>query len=116
MTSGGTPDGEVFLSYPGDFLCPVPEEGQAAITGNAGDRKVEGVKEPIGSEGAEPVYLPPYSPGLSPPEMCRSEVGQFPGKAGAGTEEAPDEAVSEASDMITENDCRGRFGHCGYVV
>jgi hypothetical protein len=47
MTSGGTPDGEVFLSYPGDFLCPVPEEGQAAITGNAGDHKVGGVKEPI---------------------------------------------------------------------
>jgi len=40
--------------------------------------------------------------------MCRSEVGQFPGKAGAGTEEALNEAVSEALNMITEN--------CGYVV
>ena len=74
------------------------------------------MKELIESRGAELIYLPPYSPRLSPTEMCRSEVKQFLRKAGAGTEEALNEAVSEASDMITENDCKGRFGHCGHVV
>jgi len=47
MTSEGTPDGEVFLSYLSDFLCPVLKEGQVVITDNAGDHKVEGVKELI---------------------------------------------------------------------
>jgi len=48
--------------------------------------------------------------------MCRSEVKQFLRKTGAGTEESPNGDVSEASDMITENDCKGRFGHCGHVI
>jgi len=108
MVSEGTPDGAVFLSYVSDFLCPVLKEGQVVITDNAGDHKVEGVKELIESEGAKLIYLPPYSPGLSPPEMCRSEVEQFLKKAGAGTEEALNNAVSEALNMITENDCKAK--------
>lgn len=116
MTSEGTLNGEVFLSYLSNFLCPVLKEGQVVITDNAGAHKVEGVKELIESKGAKSVYLPPYSPELSPIEMCRSEVKQFLKKAGAGTEEALNEAVSEALNMITENDCKGWFGHCGYVV
>jgi len=44
------------------------------------------------------------------------EVEQFLKKAEAGTEEALNNAISEALNMITENDCKGRFGHCGYVV
>lgn len=35
MTSEGTPDRAVFLSYPGDFSCPVLKEGQVVITDNA---------------------------------------------------------------------------------
>lgn len=116
MTSEGTLNGEVFLSYLSNFLCPVLKEGQVVITDNAGAHKVKGVKELIESKGAKSVYLPPYSPELSPIEMCRSEVKQFLKKAGAGTEEALNEAVSEALNMITENDCKGWFGHCGYVV
>ncbi len=99
-----------------NFLCPMLKEGQVVSTDNAGDHKVKRVKELIGSEGAELIYLPPYSPGLSPPEMCRSEVRQFLRKAGSGTEEALNEAVSEALNMITENNCKGRFGHCGYII
>jgi len=116
MTFQGTLNGEVFLSYLSDFLCPVLKEGQVVITDNAGAHKVRKVKELIESEGAESVYLPPYSPELSPTELCRSEVRQFLKKAEAGTEEALNNAVSEALDMITENDCKGRFGHCGYVI
>jgi len=49
-----------------NFLCPVLKEGQVVITDNAGDHKVEGVKELIESKGAKLSYLPPYSPELSP--------------------------------------------------
>jgi transposase len=116
MTFEGTLNGEVFLSYLSDFLCPVLKEGQVVITDNARAHKVKGVKELIESKGAKLVYLPPYSPELSPIEMCWSKVKQFLKKAGARTEEALNEAISEALNMITENDCKGWFGHCGYVV
>ena len=92
------------------------KEGQVVITDNAGVHRVKGVKELIESRGAELLYLPPYSPGLSPTEMCRSEVRYFLKKAEAGTEEFLSGALTAALNMITENDCRGWFGHCGYVV
>jgi len=83
------------------------------ITDNAGVHKVKGVKELIESKGFKLLYLPPYSPELSPVELCRSEVEQFLKKEEARTEEI---ALSEALNMITKNDCEGWFGHCGYVV
>jgi hypothetical protein len=43
--------------------------------------------------------------------MCWSEVKQFLKKAKARTEEALNKAVSEALNMISENDCNGWFGH-----
>jgi len=116
MVSEGTLNGTVFLSYLSNFLCPVLKEGQVVITDNAGSHKVKGVKELIQSKGAKLSYLPPYSPELSPIEMCRSEVKQFLKKAEAKTEEALNNAISEALNMITENNCKGWFGHCGYVI
>lgn len=116
MVFEGTLNGAVFLSYVSNFLCPVLKEGQVVITDNAGAHKVKGVKELIESKGAKLLYLPPYSPELSPIEMCWSKVKQFLKKVEARTEEALNKAISEALNMITENDCRGWFGHCGYVV
>ena len=115
-TFEGTLNGEVFLYYPSSFLCPVLKEGQAVITDNAGVRKAVGVKEPIESRGVKLLYLPPYSPELPPTEMCRSKIKHFLKKAEAGTEEILNETLPESLNMITENDCKGRFGHCGYIV
>ena len=116
MTYEGTLNGELFLSYLSNFLCPVLKEGHVVITDNAGAHKVKGVKELIESRGAELLYLPPYSPELSPIEMCRSEIKNFLKKAEVRTEELLNEALSESLNMITENDCEGWFGHCGYII
>ena len=116
MTYEGTLNGELFLSYLSNFLCPVLKEGHVVITDNAGAHKVKGVKELIESRGAELLYLPPYSPELSPIEMCRSEIKNFLKKAEVRTEELLNEALSESLNMITENDCEGWFRHCGYVI
>lgn len=116
MTFEGTLNGELFLSYLSNFLCPTLKKGQIVITDNARVHKVKGVKELIESKGAELLYLPPYSPELSPIEMCWSELKNFLKKAEARTEEFLNEALSAALNMITENDCKGWFGHCGYVI
>ena len=92
------------------------KEGQIVITDNASVHKVRGVRELIGNKGSKLLYLPPYSPELSPIEMCWSEVKQFLKKTEARTEEILNKAFSEALNMITKNDCRGWFNHCGYVI
>lgn len=116
MTFGGTLNGELFLYYLSNFLCPELKKEQIVITDNARVHKVKGVKELIESKGAELLYLPPYSPELSPIEMCRSKLRNFLKKAEARTEEILNEALSAALNTVTENDCKGWFGHCGYVI
>ena len=116
MTFEGTLNGELFLSYLSNFLCPVLKKGQIIITDNARVHKVKGVRELIESKGAELLYLPPYSPELSPIEMCWSKLKNFLKKAEARTEELLNKALSTALNMVTENDCKGWFGHCGYII
>lgn len=116
MTFEGTLNGETFLFWLTDFLCPVLKEGQTVITDNAKAHKVKGVKELIENKGAKLVYLPPYSPDLSPIEMCRSKVKQFLKKTKARTEEDLYTAISKSLNTVTEKDSKGWFEHCGYVV
>lgn len=116
MTFEGTLNGEVFLSYLRDVLCPVLRKGHIVITDNAKAHKVAGVKEIIEGRGAELIYLPPYSPDLSPIELCWGKIKHFLKKAQSRTKEALNEAISEALNRITRNDSEGWFGHCGYVV
>lgn len=116
MTYEGTLNGELFLSYLSNFLCPVLREGHVVITDNARAHKVRGVRELIENKNAKLLYLPPYSPELSPIEMCWSKIKNYLKKAEVRTEELLNETLSEALDMITKNDCEGWFGHCGYVI
>ena len=116
MTFEGTLNGETFLFYLENFLCPALKEGQTVIVDNAKAHKVAGVKELIEGKGANPVYLPPYSPDLSPIECCRAKVRHFLKKVKTRTKETLNEAISEALNMVTENDSKGWFGHCGYVI
>ena len=74
MTFEGTLNGDTFLFYLKNFLCPMLKEGQIVIADNAKAHKVNGVEELIESKGAKLIYLPPYSPDLSPIELCWSKV------------------------------------------
>ena len=56
MTFGGTLNGELFLYYLSNFLCPELKKEQIVITDNARVHKVKGVKELIESRGAELLY------------------------------------------------------------
>lgn len=116
MTFEGTLNGEIFLFYLINFLCPVLKKGEVVIIDNAKAHKVEGVRELIESRGAKPVYLPPYSPDLSPIEMCWSKVKHFLKKAEARTKDALNKAISDALNTVTEKDAEGWFEHCGYVI
>ena len=112
----GTLDGNVFLYFLENILVPELKSGNVVICDNATAHKVENVKELIESKGARVLYLPPYSPDLSPIELCWSKFKQFLKKAKARRKESLHEAVSNAINTITKDDAKGWFEHCGYVI
>ena len=116
LTVNGAVDGEVFLTYVREVLCPTLSEGDIVVIDNLGAHKVAGVAEAITACGAQLEYLPPYSPDYNPIEQCWSKIKTALRAAKARTREALEEALRQALLTITEADVRAWFAHCGYLV
>jgi len=86
------------------------------VMDNLGAHKVKGVREAVEGAGARLLYLPPYSPDLSPIEPCWSKVKQALRSAAARTAEALGDAVQRAFRTVTQSDLANWFRHCGYSV
>ena len=114
MTIEDATDGDVFLAYVEQVLCPKLKVGQLVIMDNLGAHKVEGVREKIEARGAGLVYLPPYSPDFNPIEQIWAKVKQWLRSAKARTVEVLEQAVGEALNAVTAEDTAGCFAGCGY--
>lgn len=55
-----------------------------------------------------------YSPDLNPIEPCWSKLKQLVKKFEALTLATLDAAIARAVELITPDDARGWFAHCGY--
>jgi transposase len=60
------------------------------------------------------VYLPPYSPDFNPIEEAFSKIKDLLRKAEARSREALLEAIGTAISVLSAQDARGFFEHCGY--
>jgi transposase len=58
--------------------------------------------------------LPPYSPDFNPIEEAFAKIKALVRKAEARTREALVEAIGRGISMVTAEDARGFFDHCGY--
>lgn len=112
---GGT-DAGVFEAYVERILAPTLSEGQVVVMDNLGAHRPGRVRELIEARGAELVYLPPYSPDLSPIEEAFSKIKNALRKAGARTHEALLGTMAGALCEVTPQDAAGWFAHCGYEV
>jgi transposase len=112
----GATDAEVFEAYVERFLAPTLSEGQVVVMDNLGAHRPRRVRELIEKRGAELVFLPPYSPDLSPIEEAFSKIKGLVRKAGARSHEALLGAMAQALSAVTPTDAAGWFGHCGYEV
>jgi transposase len=111
---GGAVNGEVFRAWTEQVLCPTLLEGDIVIMDNLQAHKVCGIREAIEQRGAKLIYLPPYSPDLSPIEACWSKLKTALRAAGARTYRALERAIKQALEAITESDALAWFAHCGY--
>jgi transposase len=68
----------------------------------------------VHAAGCELVFLPAYSPDLSPVEEAFSKIKTRVKAAGARTRQALDAAIAAALEAITSADAAGWFIHAGY--
>ena len=114
MTIESPTDGDVFLAYLEQVLCPQLQPGQVVIMDNLSAHKVQGVREQIEARGARLIYLPAYSPDFNPIEQAWSKIKQSLRSAKARTLEALESAIAAALAAVTAENALAWFSHCGY--
>jgi transposase len=115
MTIPEATDGDIFLAYVEQVLCPELRPGDVVVMDNLSAHKVAGVRERIEVAGATLLYLPPYSPDLNPIEQAWSKLKQILRSLKARTAETLDAAVADALNAITAENAQAWFAHCGYT-
>ncbi len=114
MTIPGAMDTLAFETYVEELLCPSLRPGQVVVIDNLSVHKSGRTRELIEAVSCRLLFLPPYSPDFSPIELAYSKIKEFLRATAARTQEALDEAITEAMDIITASDALGYFKHCGY--
>jgi transposase len=112
----GAVDGAAFRVFVEQVLAPTLAPGDVVVLDNLKPHYVRGVQEAVEERQARLLYLPPYSPDLSPIEPCWSKVKELLRGVGARTREALDRAVEAARARVTPADAQGWFHACGYPV
>jgi transposase len=116
MTVNGATDADVFRTYVKQVLGPTLIPGDIVVMDNLQAHKAVGVQQALARRGARLVYLPPYSPDLSPIEPCWSKVKTALRQAKARTREALDTAIADVMVTVSLTDAWGWFKHCGYSL
>ena len=115
MVTDGPMDGEMFLAYVRQFLCPTLQPGDTVILDNLSSHKVAGVEEAITATGATVLYLPPYSPDLNPIEKFFSKLKARLSKAAIRDIETLSKEIGEVLNTVSPSECTNFFAACGYV-
>ncbi len=117
MSIVGSVDTNVFLFYVQEILIPQLWVGAIVVMDNLPVHHAHVVREAIEEKGAKLVFLPPYSPDLSPIELCWSKLKQLLRSAKARTHEALDRALTAIiNDCLSSDDALGWFTHCGLFI
>ena len=114
MVIEGATDRAAFETYIEKVLCPHLKSGQTVIMDNLSAHKSLKVKQLIEAKDCKVLFLPAYSPDLSPIELAFSKFKAYLRKIGARDREALEDAIGKCAELITPQDALGYFNHCGY--
>jgi transposase len=112
----GAADANAFEISIERVLAPSLQKGQIVIMDNGSIHQGKRVRQAIEAKGCLLLFLPAYSPDLSPIEEAFSKLKNALRRMGARTQEALWEAISQALQTITAQDALGWFTHCGYFA
>jgi transposase len=113
MTFSGSLNTPSFLVFVEQILLPQLWIGAIVGLDNLPVHYAQAAIDLIESVGAKVKFLPPYSPDLSPIELCWSKLKEILRSAKARTYEALDQAISKAVNSITDENALNWFHHCG---
>ena len=109
-------DSMAFLSFVQTMLVPHLRPGHIVILDNVNFHKHRQVREAIERAGARLLFLPPYSPDLSPIELMWSKLKHYLKRKAARTMADFHQALLEAFETLTDYDFEAWFDDCGYIV
>jgi transposase len=96
-------------------LGPSLRAGQLVVLDHLSIHTSKRVRQAIEARGCRLLFLPAYSPDLSPIEEAFSKLTADLRRAGTRTPEALQEAIAQGLATITAQDAAGWFAHCGYL-
>ena len=107
----------VFVAFLQSVLIPELRRrhpGATVLMDNLSAHKPKPVETTLTKAGFKFLYLPRYSPDLSPIEPGWSKLKSLLRAVEARTQEGLETALAPALDSITPADAHGWFNHCGY--
>jgi transposase len=116
MVLEGATDRLAFEAYIEKVLSPHLKSGQTVIMDNLSSHKSLKVRQLIEAKGCKVLFLPAYSPDLSPIELAFSKLKAYLRRVGARNREALESAIGQCVELITPKDALGYFRHCGYSL
>jgi transposase len=116
MILEGAANTTAFEVYVEQVLAPTLQAGQIVIMDKLQAHKSAWVRAAIEAKDCQLLFLPGYSPDLSPIEEAFSKLKTALRRAGARTREALEEAIGQALLTITAQDAQGWFQHCAYLL
>jgi transposase len=103
-----------FLAYVQQILVPSLRPGDTVILDNLAGHKSAAARKAIKAAGAKLLFLPPYSPDMSPIENVFAKFKALLRKAAARTVEALSDAIAQAIDTFSPTECANFFKAAGY--
>jgi transposase len=114
MVIEGAMDGSAFVAWLEQGLGPTLMPGQVVVMDNLNVHKGHRVRAVIEACGCALLYLPAYSPDMTPIEGMFSKVKTAVRRAGRREQAGLEAAIGTALDTVTPRDAAGWFTHCGY--
>jgi transposase len=114
MAIEGGVDGRTFEIYVREVLIASLSPGQIVILDNLGAHQGDASRQLGEARQCRLLYLPSYSPDLTPIEEAFSKLKTGLRRAAARGHEALIEAIGAAVASVTSSDALGWFQHAGY--
>jgi transposase len=107
---------EIFRTFVEKLLYPKLGIGKYVVMDNIGFHKGDSIIKLIESTGAKVVFLPPYSPDLSPIEKMWSKIKEILKRSKPRSNAEFHNALTIALHEVDEDDLIGWYEECGYNV
>ncbi len=112
----GAINGERFRAYVEQMLAPTLRQDDIVLLDNLSSHKAAGIAEAIAVQGAQLIYLPPYSPDLNPIEQAFAKFKAALRRAAERTRDALWQAIGRILERYQPQECRNFFKNAGYAI